>query len=163
VVLVEPDFERELFKAMDDNVLLCLLLGVVGTGKTLSACRWLHEKGADSARYCRSKDVAALSPKYDGDRPALEALQSAPQLVIDEVGMEEERDWGKIEDLLHLRYEWRRPTVALANLKPKAFEQRYKERIARRVSALGKTIVARDVLCPGEKRRLMGRQEKLNV
>lgn len=162
VVLVTPDFELELYDAMEGGARLAVLLGVVGTGKTISSCRWLSEQHPLS-RYVRSKEVAALNAKMSTDRPRLDELTMAPQLVLDEVGMEEEKDWHKLEDLLHQRYEEARPTVVCANMKPKAFEARYKERIARRLYALGQPIVARDIMCPGERRRLRGKQERMKI
>lgn len=142
--------DRELTSGMAQGRLLVCLLGPVGTGKTVAACRLLAKHGGLFVPVGR---LVELSARYEPDRVKLSELRMAKLLVLDEVGSEDERDILRVESLLRERYEDARPTILIANLTPQLFQVRYGDRVARRIWSHGHMVPCTRVLCPGEQGR----------
>lgn len=160
--LIVPEHEVRMLDHIAEGKLLMVVCGLVGTGKTVSACRWLNTRV--DRWYVTAKDFCALSEKFDKDRALWSRYRDIKNLVLDEAGMEtDERDQAKVEALLHHRYEEGLVTVVLANKAPKEFLKTYGDRLGRRVYAQGRMIVADEVLCPGEKRRQAGKQREMGL
>ena len=130
---------------------LVLILGKVGTGKTMAACRWLA--GVELGLYSTARHFCRLSGNMSDDRPDLRRHETAAALVLDEVGLEDKKHRQRIEDLLHTRYEDDLPTVVIANMAPGEFLSAYGDRVDRRVWANGFKLNPTEVLCPGERKR----------
>ena len=149
--LITPPCEVKMRSALACHERLIVVCGLIGTGKTIAACRCLGEQ--EQGLYIKARSFAAWSAKMREDRWRVDAVIEQPFIVLDELAMEDERDRGKIEELLHERYEQKRITIALANKSPREVLDIYGERVARRVFAKGRRIVADVVLCPGELKR----------
>ena len=142
---------------------LIVLSGLVGTGKTVAACAWLHAwfRQKEHWRYSTKDDVAtmvgrppvfitagALSrfEKYNGR--LVEGLFEASRLVIDDLGVEflDERGALKsfLEELINARYDYELETIITTNLSDQRFRERYEERFADRIREVGEFMSVGD-------------------
>lgn len=149
--MIVPEGEKEIRYALDAKRILILLLGIVGTGKTIAGCRWLVDQVG--ALYVKSREFCGYSEKMTVDRPFIQLYYKIPHLFLDELGTEEERDIPKIRELLQTRFDNGFKTLVAINATPKEAEELLGKRVSRRLFALGKQIAFRQILCKGEKRR----------
>jgi DNA replication protein DnaC len=151
-----------------------LLLGGVGTGKSLAACWTLLSQRRQKTRdpvtgqdlpvpgeidfglikFTRASEIARLSV-FD-DRDTWDDLRTVHFLVVDDLGVEAETPlWTeRVGELVDVRYGEELPTVITSNLDAAAFRARYGARIASRVNSDG--IVAN---CGAGDRRAAGKAQ----
>jgi len=132
------------------NKRLLALLGVLGTGKTLAACRWADQHGP--AMFVRACEVYALSPKFSVDRERLDAIERAPMLIIDEMmtTAETQADSAQLSTLLQSRFAERRKTIAIGNGKLSEFVRRYGEVVESRMYQSGGYLPCSKIMRRGE-------------
>lgn len=126
------------------------LMGGVGSGKTLLAA------GCANAVTERQTVTYASAPKLlrhiragFEDRSAdarLEAVQTTPILVIDDIGAEQLTDWSEslLFDLLNQRYHYDRCTILTSNLHHDQLPPRIASRIVERCDRSGVITLAID-------------------
>ena len=142
----------DLKSALSEGKRLIILSGIVGTGKTLTACFWLLKQY--DGLYVKSRSICSLSDHQIEDRVELKKYATTNSLVIDEVTMTDDRDRKRIESILHDRCDDNRLiTVVCMHAAPKDASKILGDHLARRVAAYGKLIIAQEILCPGELRR----------
>jgi DNA replication protein DnaC len=114
------------------------LYGPYGSGKSHLAAAILNAAAARGleARYASSLALLRLIRQGFKDRSAddrLEALQTVPLLVIDDLGVENETEWNdaSLFDLINARYVAERATIYTSNLAPHELRD---PRIASRIS-----------------------------
>jgi DNA replication protein DnaC len=119
---------------------LCLL-GGVGTGKTLAACRALASWGGTVAFFPAAE--ASLAPLYGPAAADLRTkMKTAGMLVVDDLGAELLSDaWRALFDsLVNERYGWRRALLLTSNLSLEDFKARYGERVVDRLRDGGRIV-----------------------
>lgn len=111
---------------------LVLLAGAPGSGKTLSACLALVDRGIGA--FVSAPWYAEMHASF---RTQLLAERAAERtmLVIDDLGEESERDAPALAQLLTHRYDLagRCTTIVTSNLRPKEIGPRYGKRIISRL------------------------------
>lgn len=149
--LVEIGIDRKLVKHVADGKILIFISGELGTGKTLTICRWVAS--VPESHYLPVRAFCKLSDHYDPDRERIDFCLHQPIIGLDELGMEEERDKYKVEAFLHDRYENGLLTVCGTNLTAEELFHRYGARIESRVWDHGKVVRCTQVMREGEQRR----------
>lgn len=155
--LVVTHNERAVLQAFKDKRILVLMLGPVGTGKTIAGCRWLVNQ--DGGLYVKSREFCSYSEKMTVDRPFIQLYYRIPHLFLEELATEEDKDIGKIRELLQQRFDNNLKTLVSINESPGEAEELLGKRVSRRLFALGKQIAFSKILCPGENRRKELRNE----
>jgi DNA replication protein DnaC len=150
------------------STLFVVLVGLLGTGKTLAACRWavglIGPPGASrpDVIYCRALEIFSRSPRQLKDRQWLRRVETCDVLVVDECGTDEEREGDDSPQLAGLwlrRFDDNRRTVVLANLTQEHFETRYDQAIMSRLYHRGGLEPCTEVMRRGEKRRQRQQQK----
>lgn len=141
--------EQEMLSRLKAGSKIIILCGLLGTGKTIAACRWLSE--AWDGEYVKAFDYCALSDHMDKDRERINTVRNVESLVLDELSMEVERDQYKIEALLHHRLDRRKlQTVVLINKSPNDARKHIGARITSRVFECGDFIGTKKIVRRGE-------------
>jgi DNA replication protein DnaC len=144
----QTDILARLTRVLEDGSDFVLMRGGPGTGKSMAAGLWLaHRPG----RWVSARRLAKLARSYkleDG-----EPYRVCAALVVDELGLEDDRDAEVLVEVLLERYAQRRPTIATANMDAAAFGARYGDAVVRRLWAAGTILDAQEVLCPGQLKR----------
>lgn len=120
-----------------------LLIGPPGLGKTLALCAVVNA-ACDWARgpiYASWPDLLAQvkagfnGAKDDPRRQAIDRLQDAPFLALDELGVRGMTEWehGELFRLVDHRYSQQLPTLVAANATPSNFPTLVGERVADRL------------------------------
>jgi hypothetical protein len=116
-----------------------VLMGGIGTGKTLAACWWATEFRA--AQFMTAAELARW-PRYD--MAAMDRLLKAPGIVVDDLGTEYMDDKGNFlavfDEFVNTRCANMRKTVITTNLTPADFGKRYGARITDRIVECGRFI-----------------------
>jgi hypothetical protein len=134
-----------------------LLLGGVGTGKSLAACWTLlsqrrqttrdpvtnqdllvpSEINFNAIRFVRASEIARLSV-FD-DRDTWDDLRTVHHLVVDDLGTEAATEfWAeRLNELIDVRHGSELPTVLTSNLSAPEFKTHYGARITSRVNSDG--------------------------
>lgn len=155
------DLERAVSGEMTDTVavaevrgaiglglVLLVLSGLRGCGKTTAAAWWLVQK-REPAKYVRTYeprfvDASALArwPRFDDGK--MVELERASALVIDDLGIEYDDKNGAfrsfLDGLVNTRYAACLPTLITTNLRAGEFKARYGERIADRIRESGRFV-----------------------
>ena len=133
-----------------------LLLGNVGTGKTLLACAiltdWMHDTDGtflDSGKYCTASQLLRrikMSWRKDAQETEQEVftkLTKPSLLVIDEIGVQFNSDTERVllTELINDRYNARLRTILVSNLTLPEFTAVVGERIVDRFRDGGKVLV----------------------
>ena len=116
-----------------------LLLGGVGTGKTVAACSSLVEAPMHSSAFVHVLDVARLSDFNQEHAHELSRISEARLLVMDDRGTELASDFwvARLDGIINHRYANKLRTVITSNLDPARFKKQYGERIADRIREVG--------------------------
>lgn len=135
---------------------LLALVGLMGTGKTFTATRWVMEQ--TDARFVLARDFYALSPNYEPDRIKAGRFQRCAVLVVDEIGWGEESEVqsARLEALFHVRFENGLVTVPIGNMDDSEFAARYGDRIMSRLLDMGAIRYCKTIMRRGERRRQEG-------
>jgi hypothetical protein len=144
----ELDIDVKLRAAIASGKRIVYLVGHVGTGKTLAACKWAVGQ-QNYTLYIKAMSYCNLVKS----RRPLERYRNCQVLILDEIGMEREFDADIIADLIHHRYEECLTTVGISNMDPSKITGHYGDPIARRTWAAGAVIKCDVVVCPGQERR----------
>jgi DNA replication protein DnaC len=134
--------------ALELDLVLLVLSGLRGCGKTTAAAWWLVQRRPPS-KYVRTDvprfvDATALArwPKYDNDQ--MFELERASALVVDDLGVEYDDKGGAfrsfLDGLVNARYAACLPTLITTNLRGDEFKARYGERIADRIRESGRYV-----------------------
>jgi hypothetical protein len=153
--------EADIDVAVGDGLRLIVLVGPLGTGKTMAAIRWAAGSDHNDVLYSTARQVFAKSDRYDGDRPDLERVNTCAVLILDEMAGQEERDAdsAQIASVLHHRWENKRITICIANTTQEEFEGKYEPRVVSRLWEAGEVIPCTVTLRRGEK----ARQQELGI
>jgi hypothetical protein len=138
--------------ALERSLVLLVLSGLRGCGKTTAASWWLLQR-REPSKYVRTGpprfvDASALSrwPRYEEAK--MVELERASALVIDDLGVEYDDKNGAfrsfLDGLVNSRYAACLPTVITTNLRATEFKARYGERIADRVREAGRYVELAD-------------------
>lgn len=151
-------FNRTLaVQALEGDVILTVLSGGTGTGKTTAAGWWLHGWILDPKNWGEVNDWGS-PPKMRGsvifvtaaklarwaryNDSEMEAILRTSRLVIDDLGAEFLDAKGAyaslLDEVINERYANRRPTVLTTNLNAPDFKARYGERIEDRIRESGR-------------------------
>lgn len=109
-----------------------VLLGPVGTGKTgtaLAVCREGQMERGDGVLFAPSTELLdQLRP--GGPDGALGRLESAPRLIVDDLGSERPTDWTveRLGIVVNRRWLEERPTIVTSNLSPDDLQEAVGER-----------------------------------
>jgi DNA replication protein DnaC len=128
-----------------------ILMGILGTGKTLLACIILNEvlQKGNTALFADVRKIdRAFKDTWRKDSPISETellakLTAYDVLVIDEVGVQR----GSSDETLHIaelvndRYNARKPTILIGNMELSEFEALVGERAVDRLQEMGRRIV----------------------
>lgn len=139
-------------KAIDDGLVMVVLSGPVGIGKSTAAAWWLGEMAYDAWGWRGARPPVELLwvkakalerwPKFDD--AAMKRLEEAGRLVIDDFGQEYIDAKGAlssfIDGIIDSRYENRRPTLITTNLDSEKFVERYGARVVDRLLEGGRFI-----------------------
>lgn len=138
---------------------LCVMVGALGTGKTLASCwaTWEDAKGhrADII-YATAREVFTKSDRMDKDREWLDRVAGCSVLILDECGTKEERDESdskQLAALLHSRFEHDKRTIVLANMEQGEFARRYTDAVMSRVYESGGLHNCGQIVRRGELKR----------
>ncbi len=116
-----------------------VLMGPVGTGKTLAACSWLRSWEGDG--FMTAAELARW-PRYD--MAAMKRLLEKGRLVVDDLGTEYMDDKGNFlavfDEFVNTRCANMKQTIITTNLAPEAFRARYGERITDRIVECGRFV-----------------------
>jgi DNA replication protein DnaC len=134
--------------SLAEGMVLSVLGGRRGTGKTTAAAWWLVQR-REPSRYLRTGparfvDASALSrwPRFDDER--MRELERASALVIDDLGIEYDDKGGAfrsfLDGLVNARYAAQLPTLITTNLPASEFKARYGERVADRIRECGRYV-----------------------
>lgn len=115
--------DHELWAHLQAGQRTILLLGTYGTGKTLTACRWLAQR--HMGRYLYAARIAALTD-YSEDREQRAAWVGERWQVVDEV-CDVDRHRERLTSYLVERHDAGRTTVLVAN--HYTLEQKLKRRM----------------------------------
>lgn len=115
-----------------------LLLGEVGQGKTWEAyaiMRTLLLDHSVPAGFVTAPDLVAMLRPNDDGLADVGLLQSAPVLILDDLGTERLTEWGaeQLWRVANFRAERRMPWIVTSNLAPSEIEDRYDPRLVRRL------------------------------
>jgi DNA replication protein DnaC len=133
-----PKTETWIERYLAGDVVSYLLLGEVGQGKTWEAyaiLRRLLVEHLVPVGFVTAPDlVAMLRPNADGQAD-VGLLQSAPVLVLDDLGTERMTEWAaeQLWRVANFRAERRMPWIVTSNLSRTEIEDRYDERLVRRL------------------------------
>ena len=154
--LKDTELDSWLWKGWGNGSRLFALVGKMGTGKTLAASRFAIRTNVDFPVYINSRAYCDLSPRMRDDRAQVERIEKAQLLIIDELGLasEDDKASGRLEVLIHLRWEERRPTVVIGNISAMDFENRYGPRVMSRLFESGGMHRCTEIMRAGENRRL---------
>lgn len=116
-----------------------LLLGGVGTGKTVAAASTLIEAPAHSSAFVHALDVARLSDFNPEHAHELDRVTEAKHLVLDDLGTEHANDFwvARLDGIVNHRYGRGLTTIITSNLDAARFKKQYGERIADRIRQVG--------------------------
>jgi hypothetical protein len=134
--------------ALSLSLVLLVLSGLRGCGKTTAAAWWVTQKHKPQ-QYVRTFDPRFVDstslarwPKYDD--AAMRELERASALVIDDLGVEYDDKGGAfrsfLDGLVNSRYAACLPTLITTNLTASDFRARYGERIADRIREAGRFV-----------------------
>jgi hypothetical protein len=153
-------------QAMADGLLMVILWGPPGTGKSNAACRILAELCQVSIErdglvervdvwsggvYLRAPDFARMA---DWEEDRLAAIWGARHLVLDDLGEEEEfgeKATAKLRTLLTRRDDQitkGTTTIITTNLTPTQLGARYHQRVFDRMRELGRWIQVTEIVRP---------------
>lgn len=115
-----------------------LLLGEVGQGKTWEAyaiMRALLVGHSIPAGFVTAPDLVAMLRPNDDGLADVGLLQSAPVLILDDLGTEKLTEWGaeQLWRVANFRADRRMPWIVTSNLTRGEIEDRYDERLVRRL------------------------------
>lgn len=140
--LDETDPLQRARQAYRDRLVLVVLAGLPGLGKTTAAAWWIMQPWPEvdgAKRSVRAVKAAALArwPRLDEERIA--QVFEARCLFIDDMGVENLSEAGAawFDEVLDIRYDRRAPTLITTNLPGKEFKERYGARIAGRIREVG--------------------------
>lgn len=148
--------EEALRERLSGGKLIVVLCGLLGTGKTIAACRWLAS--CWDGLYVKLFDLAALSDHMDKDRPRIAEIRDVESLVIDECSLALDKDQIKLEMLLHHRIDYGKQTIVIVDKSPSEALDHLGERITSRVWELGSVIPAKQIVRKGEIKRQQRRK-----
>jgi len=118
-----------------------VLMGGIGTGKTLAACWWAAKAMHEGAGFMTAAELARW-PRYE--MAAMDRLLGAAALVVDDLGTEYMDDKGNFlavfDEFVNTRCANMRKTVITTNLTPKTFRERYGARITDRIVECGRFV-----------------------
>jgi DNA replication protein DnaC len=157
VTLRVTDAYQQLSDAAKKKKRIIALSGKPGTGKSYAAAWWCVDSlecTADNgdvwyeprACWVSSADFVALAPWSWEVR----AYRYVPCLAVDDVGLEEKRQRGRIEQLIYDRHAAGNMTVLTTNLDGMEFKAAYNERVASRMREVGSWRLCKEVVRPGE-------------
>jgi len=143
---IETDATKQTANADD----MLILAGTPGVGKSVAALLWLFDRAKGKPECLRWVQSGDLARGYAYDQEAFASVADVYALVIDDLGVEYLDDRGRylstLEELLSRRFARMRKTLLTTNITdPAVFADRYKERLASRVSEAGAFVV-----CVGE-------------
>ena len=133
-----------------------LIVGTVGTGKTLLGCailtEWMYgEEGdwmdtglyATAAQILRRIKMTWRKDSSETEQQVMSKLAQVSLLVIDEVGVQFNSDTERLllTELVNDRYNHRRATILISNLTIKEFTQTVGDRIVDRFKEGGKVLI----------------------
>lgn len=114
----------------------CLLVGPVGTGKSVAA-RWAVDRVIETGRWAFMTTAARLGrlSTWD-DAGELDRLERADLLVVDDVGAEADNDHARVtlRSLLDTRHDRGRRTILTSNLVDGLLSRWLGERITNRIA-----------------------------
>lgn len=120
---------------------MLVLSGAPGAGKTAAASWLLMERGDARSVFV---DISKLTRWERFKESAMDKLESATVLCIDDMGSEFMDEKGALRSLLdgiiNARYNERLPTVLTTNMRSGPFAERYGARIADRLREAGRFI-----------------------
>lgn len=143
---------------------LRVLGGRPGVGKSVAALLWLLEQAKGKPECLRWVQSGDLARGFAYDRDEFETLCSTYALVVDDLGLEYLDENGRflctLDEVLSKRFAKMRRTLITTNITDaKVFSERYKERIASRISEDGAFIV-----CGGaDLRRIKNTNERVTA
>lgn len=148
--------------ALSGPVVLTVLSGGTGTGKTTAAAAWLYSFAVDPENWrdLEGKPGTIFGPGAPGcllfftaarlarvsrySEEEMRSLLRARRLVIDDLGAEYLDEKGAylslLDEVVNERYAERLPTVLTTNLQADAFKARYGERIRDRIREAGRFV-----------------------
>lgn len=130
-----------------------VLLGTVGTGKTMAAGWALLTMGDGLATKAR-RLIALEAARWGEAAEAYQALVDAPLAIVDEIGKgKAEDEAAAVGELVDDRIG--RPTMLIGNMGPEAFQKRYDLRLLSRLHKVGEIMDCRgdDLRVTGESMR----------
>ncbi len=155
--LVETPALAAVREFIASDLTFCLLLGGVGSGKTIAACWSFLDRRIygfldpvtrqnfplptairlSAVRFVRASEIARLSAFDDAEE--WEELREIPHLVVDDLGVEAPTAyWAeRFGELIDVRYGERLATVITSNLSAPEFRAKYGARVASRVNSDG--------------------------
>lgn len=110
-----------------------LLLGTTGVGKT-AAMHWLAAEWPGC--FAHARELASAERRHglgEGYPPALRQARAARVLYLDDLGAEEQRDLGVLQELLDHRYRHGRATMATSGLRLAELEAHLGKAYLRRI------------------------------
>jgi DNA replication protein DnaC len=102
-----------------------ILLGPTGVGKT-SAMRWIALAVGPRAYEIRASRLGSAPRRHplgEGDAPEIVRARSARVLCLDDVGTEEERDIGTLQEVIDHRYIAGLATIVTTGLRQKELSE----------------------------------------
>lgn len=134
-----------------------------GSGKTMLSCCILNEISAryiGSIKFVNALDFLEMTKKgYDQDNPDVDVLYTCKTLVIDDIGVQLDREWVNtvFYRLINARYENRKVTIYTSNLPVK--DLKMDDRIVSRIESKSFEIHLPEISV----RRMIWQEEKDKV
>jgi DNA replication protein DnaC len=121
------------------GMLLVVLAGNTGCGKTLAACTWMQDR--PTGRLVRATELSEIGRGWR-EREELASLRRVGLLVVDDLGVEEDdrRLLQRLDDMVDARISAGYPTLMTTNLTADEFKHRYGNRIWSRLHEHGDFI-----------------------
>lgn len=150
---------RAVREQLAERLMLVVLSGTRGSGKTTAAAWWLaqrqpkHDYVYTQNPFFIDANHLARWPRYDDSK--MERIEKALCLVIDDLGVEYDDKQGNFRSLfdalVNARYASMLPTVITTNLNAEQFKERYGERVADRIREVGRFVSIADESLRGRK------------
>jgi len=165
--LVLGEAEAWLRSCFEERQYLAALVGLVGTGKTVAACK-VAEEDDRGTLYTLAVDLVRAMDRYDRnrDRQLEQRARWTPILIVDECGTQEEngRDSAQLAGLVRRRFDAKKVTIMIGNLmafhsdeeEARNFEDLYGDPVMSRAYHSGGVHMCTEVLRKGEQRRQDG-------